>query len=484
MRKTNLLFILSDEHNRDFIGCYGNPAAITPNIDRLAAEGARFKSAYCNSPLCCPSRASMMTGQYPNQTGYWDNTFAYDGRIRGWNHILREQGHEVVSVGKLHFRSSEEDNGFSEEILPMHIVGGIGDLLGLIRDDIPLMEKFRGYITGAEAGESTYTEYDMKITELAVEWLRKRAEAEAEKPWVLHVGYVAPHMPFIAPQQFFNLYDSDKLPLHFLDSVQLTEEHPYITTLKKHLGLEVGFEEKQLRQVIAAYYGLCSFVDNNIGKLLDCLEETGLMSNTRIIYTSDHGECMGKRGLWGKSTLYEESVAIPLIISGPGIAPGTVCDQPVSLVDLFPTVLKCVGADISPEDLLGKAGKSLFEVLELSGGSRAVFAEFHGGGTNDACFMVRTGSFKFICHINHPSQLFDLENDPGELHNLIEEPDYQEIRAQLEEILQKIADVEETNQRAKADQQSKLNLHGGKEAVLNRGSFGYTPTPGEQVIYK
>ena len=175
MQGTNLLFLLSDEHNPTALGCSGHPMVRTPNLDRLAAQGTRFAEAYCPSPICVPSRASLATGRYVHTIRYWDNAHPYDGKIPGWGHRLMDQGHRVTSIGKLHYRDTRDPNGFDEEILPLHVVDGIGDLLGLIRDDLPPRLKNRGYITGAGPGESSYTAYDHQITEASLRWLHDEA---------------------------------------------------------------------------------------------------------------------------------------------------------------------------------------------------------------------------------------------------------------------------------------------------------------------
>jgi choline-sulfatase len=460
MDKTNLVLVLSDEHSRGFMGCSGHPFIRTPNMDRLARQGARFQAAYCTSPLCCPSRAGIMTGRYAYQTGYWDNIFAYDGKVKSW-------AHEGMN-----------------ELMPMHIVDGTGDLLGLIRDEIPQMSKFKSYITDAGPGYSTYTEYDRHITETAVEWLEASSRKSYEKPWVLVVSLVAPHMPFVAPSQFYDWYEQyvasmDTMTNYGGDS----EEHPYVKRLKRYLGIEGGFSEAETRKVIAAYCGLISYLDHNLGRIMDTLERTGLSSNTRIVYTSDHGECMGQRGLWGKSTLSEESAGVPLLFSGPDIVPGSVCDRPVSLIDLYPTMLEAtVGKEnLAPSDL---PGISMFDSMYNEDRQREVVSEYHGGGSMNGCYMIRKGKFKYIHHLEEECELYDLAQDPYELRNVIWKSDYFEVSCMMRQALLDLLDPEQVNTLAKNDQFRRLQEHGGKEQILRRGSFGYTPAPGEKVEYK
>src|SRR6478752_6706870 len=193
MTPKNLLIIISDEHNPKTLGCYGHPIVKTTHLDRLAGCGIRFTKAYCNSPVCIPARAVIATGRYINQIGFWDNADPYDGSIPSWHHRLRQAGHQVVSIGKLHFRSDEEDSGFSDAIIPMHVVDKKGDLLGLIRDDLPVRGAAYKMAKMAGPGESVYTQYDRDIAARAQVWLRKEAGKHSGKPWVLFVSFVAPH---------------------------------------------------------------------------------------------------------------------------------------------------------------------------------------------------------------------------------------------------------------------------------------------------
>src|SRR6266481_6177207 len=184
MKPANLLFILSDEHSRRVLGCYGHKMIRTPNLDRLAARGVRFTDAYCNSPICVPSRAALATGRYVHQIRFWDNAIPYDGSVPSWGHRLRAAGHHATAIGKLHFRSAEDDNGFAEEVMPLHVVDGIGDPLGLLRDPLPVRKAALRLANDAGRGNSTYQDYDDQITAAAVDWLKRRAAAQEGKPWV------------------------------------------------------------------------------------------------------------------------------------------------------------------------------------------------------------------------------------------------------------------------------------------------------------
>ena len=195
MKPTNLLFIMSDEHNRRILGCDGHPMIRTPNLDGLAARGTRFTDAYCNCPICVPSRASFATGRYVHEIRNWDNATPYTGTVPSWGHRLSRNGHRVTSIGKLHYRSSQDPNGFDEEIMPLHVPNGIGDPLALIRDDPPARKETLKLGPEAGRGDSTYQAYDDRIVAASETWLRARISEPAEKPWVLFVSLVCPHFP-------------------------------------------------------------------------------------------------------------------------------------------------------------------------------------------------------------------------------------------------------------------------------------------------
>jgi len=359
----NVLFILSDEHARDISGCYGNKIVRTPNIDALSAQGVTFDNAYCNSPICVPSRASLATGKYPHQTRYWDNAHPYDGQISTWHHELRDTGHEVVSIGKLHYRSENDDSGFSECHHPIYVPDGQGDTLGLLRKDARPRQAARAMADKAGSGQSGYSNFDTNVTDAAVSWLEKKSNLteNADKPWALFVSLVNPHFPLIAPKEFYDLYEDVQIPMphHYLENER--PSHPGIDAYRHSFNYDDYFDEDTVRVATRAYYGMCSFLDHNIGRVLSALSRSGQAEETLVIYTSDHGESLGNRGLWGKSVFYEDSCAVPMMIAGPDVAKGQRCDTPVSLVDIYPTIVEAVGCTATDmkNDLPGDSLKAL-----------------------------------------------------------------------------------------------------------------------------
>lgn len=476
----NLLFILSDNHNRAFSGAYGHPQAATPCLDALAARGVTFDAAYAASPLCCPSRAALATGRFPHQTGYWDNAIAYDGRVTSWMRRLRDQGHEVVSVGKLHFQGAGNDNGFSEERHAMHILDGRGGVHMLLRgfdDERVNRGQFDLYMERSGIGAAPYQPYDQKITESAIDWLAERRRRGGERPFVLFVSYPSPHPPFSVPAEFWRGIDETNVRLPAGWHPEQRGEHPADRHLRHIMGTGPLDDEARVRRIQAGYLALIAHLDAEIGKLLQGLEAAGLAADTRVLYTSDHGDLVGQRGLLGKSCLYEGAIGVPLIVAGPGIPAGRSAAQIASHVDLFPTIVESVGAGLGEEDA-DLPGRSLWPALQGREAAVRGFAEYHAVGSKAGMFMLRDGRWKLIHHVGMPAQLFDLEADPDELLDL--GPDHPQAR-HLETLLRQICDPEAVDARAKADQRAKAEFWGGRDAVAREGLLVYTPPPGAEA---
>ena len=389
-------------------------------------------------------------------------------------------GHEVVSIGKLHYRSSDDANGFTREIVPMHVYDGVGWLASLLRDPPTPMGAIEKMAAQVGPGETSYTAYDREVTRLACEWIADKAARPTEKPWVLFVGLIAPHFPLIAPQRFYDLYDPDEIPPPRHYAMSERPKHPVIENLRRMSDYDATFDAESLRQARTGYYGLCSFLDDNIGRITDSVARGDLGDRTRIIYSSDHGDNMGHRGLWGKSVMYEDSVAIPLIAQGPDLPAGKVIETPASLVDLHPTLLEFAGQQPSEADA-ALPGVSLAALLDDPDPERAMFSEYHDWASITGMFMLRKGRWKYIAYPGYDPQLFDLRADPHEATDLGRDAAYAAVRATLDQALHHIVDVDAVNRAAFADQARRIALHGGREAILKTADLGYTPPPGADL---
>jgi choline-sulfatase len=478
MRPHNLVVIMSDEHHPRAMGVAGHPLIHTPHLDRLAARGTRFGAAYCNSPICVPSRASFATGRYVHELGTWDNAMAYTGKVPGWAHALQRSGHRVDSIGKLHYRNAEDPTGFDHQYHAMHIYGGYGMVWGALRDGTAdFRERAHAMMQPIGAGTSKYNIYDDRIATEAERWIARAAQETHHKPWVLFVGFVAPHFPLTVPQEFLDLYPVQNMPLPRLHPSRGTPRHPWLEASHRMHPVDDAFDDAGRRHATACYYGLCTWVDRQVGRVIDALEEAGLTDSTRVVYTSDHGDNIGARGIWGKSTHYDDAAGVPMILAGPDVPEGRVCLTPVSLVDLAPTILDAVG-EPPYTWARGLPGRTLLEIgNQRDDLERTVFSEYHAFASPTASFMLRNGRYKYNYYVGYPPELFDLDADPGEERNLAGDPAHRAMLAAMERQLRAMLDPEAVEARVKADQAALIARHGGPEKASNVGAPGATPAP-------
>jgi choline-sulfatase len=466
---------MSDEHQARAMGCAGHPFVRTPNLDALAARGTRFTDAYTPSSICVPARASFATGRYVHQTRLWDNAMPYTGEIPGWGHALQAKGVPVDSIGKLHYRSEEDPAGFDTEHIPMMVAGGVGMVWASIRkEDERIMGKGRMLGEYIGPGTSRYTDYDAAVTKRTEQWLMERAASDDNRPWCLYVGLVAPHFPLVVPQEYYDLYPVNSLPDVKLHPRNGYVRHPWVEKQNAFMDSEAKFADEEERlSAIASYYGLCSWLDYNIGEVLSGLQASGMMDNTTVVYTSDHGDNVGARGLWGKSNLYQESVSVPMIMAGPDVPKGT-CETPVSLIDLSATITSHFGADLN-----GVGGARSLENIarEPDDKSRVIFSEYHAAGAVSGAFMLRKGRFKYNHYIGFAPELFDLEADPEEMTDLASDPIYADTLVAMQTDLRAICDPDAVDAQAFADQADLIERLGGRDAAVKLGAPGATPPP-------
>ena len=473
----NLILIMSDEHQGRALGCVGHTFVKTPNLDKLANNGMVFSNAYTSCPICVPARASFATGLPVHKNRLWDNAMPYYGQKPSWGHSLQSRNVPVESIGKLHYRSQEDNDGFDEKHIPMMVVNGVGMVWGSIRRENDRKKVFRdermlGTYIGP--GTSKYTEYDEAVVSKTINWLENKKKNNSTKPWCLYIGLVAPHFPLVVPQKYFDMYPRETLPDIKLDPYRGYKMHPWISKQNELRNSNNQFKnEEEKWAAISAYFGLCSFLDDNIGKIVTSVTENGFLDNTTIIYTSDHGDNVGARGLWGKSNFYEESCSIPLILSGPKIKKGT-CKTPVTLMDISETIVDHFSCE-SPNN---GPGESIYKIADATyNNERIAFSEYHASSSISGAYMIRKGRWKYIYYVGFEPELFDLENDPDELSDLSQKSEFIDICNELKRDLYNICDPEVMNKLAFEDQDKMIKSYGGIEAAGNLGATGATPPP-------
>ena len=297
MTKPNFLIIMSDEHAPMYSSVYGHPIVQTPNMERLANAGATFDAAYCNSPLCTPSRMSFMTGRFVNKIGTWDNVTPLRSDAVTWAHRLRAVGYDVALSGKQHFGGPDQLHGFQQQLArdlhaewnhPIHLWDD-----GIVPAAQPWQEVYQ-----AGPGRTVELDVDDLAGERALEYLRD--PARHDKPWALNASFIAPHFPYVVPQKFWDMYPPDEMDLPLIPVGHLDNLPPMARRLRRMFGFP-QYPDDVVRRARAGYYALISYFDEKIGELLDTLESTGQKENTVIIHLSDHGDMNGEHGLWRKS---------------------------------------------------------------------------------------------------------------------------------------------------------------------------------------
>jgi len=459
--RPNIIVIISDEHNAGVLGCYGNDIARTPNLDALAARGVVMENAYCNSPLCAPSRLSFTAGKYVSRVGAWSNNcWLPSDDYPSLPRLLDAAGYTTVLCGKMHYDPTRR-YGFTQEIGPLEgwqsntyfFKTGTGKRRD--PDDLrPRPGHSKRFNDFRASDTSPVFTFDTKVTEAAAQFLRQRRHSDG--PFFMLAGYIAPHFPIIAPEPHWRNY-AGRVPMPVIPEGHL-EAQPL-----NYKHLRIGFNVEDAPDAIVRkgrelYYGLTQWLDERVGTLLDALMESDVADNTMVVYTSDHGEHMGAHGLWWKNSLYDDAAKVPLIVSWPerwtgGRHRAAAC----SLVDLGQTIADLAEVE-TPDDWNGDSLCPYLDNADAGWKDRAV-SEYYAHNIASGYAMLRTGRFKYVYHVppdeKHPAEreLYDLEADPGEFINLAGRPEHKErvntLHAALIEELG--AHPDENEQRCRAD---------------------------------
>lgn len=434
----NLLFLFSDQHAFHVAGCYGDGLAETPNLDRLSANGVTFDAAYCPSPICVPSRMSMLTARHPSAQQCWTNDDFLVSDRATWPHALGAAGYRPILVGRLHAMGPDQLHGYAERQIGDHSP----NWGGVPRHDMGVLNEtndpHRASVVRSGPGESVYEVKDRDVTRAAVETLNRigiARRAGDDSPFALTVGFMLPHPPYVATKADYARF-AGRVPPPRLPRGTTGSDHPWLAWWRSNRGIEEVDSADALR-ARAAYYALTYRLDVMIGEVLDALDRNGLSENTLIVYSTDHGDQIGERGLWWKHTFYEESVRVPLIMSWPGRIPrGERRTQVVNLIDLTATMLDALNAPPLPH----AQGRSFLDVARESSTPwlNETASEYctdevpvWTGGMAVRQRMLRSGEWKLIYYHGYPPQLFNLADDPDELRDLAAIPAFSQVREKL-----------------------------------------------------
>jgi arylsulfatase len=463
MTRPNVIWICTDQQRYDTLGCYGNEAVRTPNVDQLASRGVQFNRCFSQSPVCTPSRASFLTGRYPRTTRCRQNGQAMPADEVLVTKLLADAGYTCGLAGKLHISPC------NPSVCPS-VEPRIADGYSMFHwshhpmPDWPtneylrwLHEKGARYATPKLEG-SRYVERGMPAELHQTTWCAQMAinfiEASAgfDTPWLFSVNMFDPHHPFDPPAEYIERYlvKLEDVPLPNYVPGELDDKPEF--QRRDHLGAYdrpgwfaySDMSPDDHRLIRAAYWAMCDLIDEQVGRLLDALERTGQLDNTLVVFTSDHGEMLGDHGIYLKGAyFYEPAIRVPLIVAGPGVASGVTSDALVELMDLAPTLLDAAGEPRYP----GMQAKSLWPLLtgraDPASHRDDVYCEYYNPHTykHAQITMVRTDRHKIaVCHGLHTGELYDLVADPNETRNLWGDPDYADVKAaMIERVMDRMA---------------------------------------------
>lgn len=432
-RQPNILFLMADQMTVSALPFYGHPLVKTPHLSRLAAEGVVFDSAYCNSPLCAPSRFSLMSGQLPSRVGGYDNAGDFPADTPTFAHYLRDAGYYTALSGKMHFCGPDQLHGFEKRLTTDIYPADYGWSVDWENFD-SRPSYYHNMASVKQAGpcvRSNQLDFDDEVTFRARRFLYDYARGSEQRPFCLTMSLTHPHDPYTIPQEYWDRYAHEDIDM---PSVPYARElmDPHSKRLRHVYQLDENtLSDDDIRNARHAYYGEISYVDDQIGTVLDALAESGLDKDTIIVFAGDHGDMLGERGLWFKMSWFEGSARVPMIIHAPDRFQPARVRESASNLDLLPTFAAFAHDGGEPEYAVPLDGRSLLPHLEGKGGHDEVIGEYLAEGAIAPLLMIRRGRHKFVYSAPDPDQLFDLEADPDELNNLAGDAAYREVCEQF-----------------------------------------------------
>jgi len=443
MSQPNIVVVMADQLAPQFTGAYGHAVAKTPHIEALAKRGMRFDAAYCNSPLCAPSRFSFMSGQLVSRIAAYDNASEFKASVPTFAHYLRSLGYRTCLSGKMHFVGPDQKHGFEDRVTTDIYPSDFAWTPDWEAHDERIDKWYHNMQTVKESGMAITTfqiDYDDEVGFAARRWLLDVARDNAQgtrKPFAMVASFIHPHDPYVARPEWWNLYDDADIDLPAYVP-PLNELDPFSRRVMD--GIEAStvlLTNEEIVRARRAYLANVSYFDSKVGQIAATLDEIGELDNTVFVVTADHGDMLGERGLWYKMNFFEHSARVPLVMAGPGIVHG-VNSNACSLVDLLPTFVDIAGGS---ESLYGEPidGRSL---LPLARGEHdpidEAVGEYCAEMTPYPVIMIRRGPLKYIHCDYDPAQLYDVVADPFEKHNLASNPSYAEhVKAFADEVTER-----------------------------------------------
>lgn len=462
--RPNILLVMADQMAGPALPVYGHTVVKTPHISRLAEESVTFDAAYCNFPVCAPSRFSMLSGLYATRIGAYDNAAEFPASRMTLPYYLRTLGYHTALCGKMHFVGPDQLHGYHER-LTTDIIGADFALTpdwSSGEPDSPAGATLKTILDAGHCIRSLQIDYDDEVEHCAIQKIYDLARAPAQQPFFLTVSFTHPHAPFTASLEHWNRYRDDEIDLPSVAPLAADEQDMQSIWLAKAREADrYPIDDALTRNARHAYYGMISYIDDKVGRILDTLRNTSLDRDTVVIFLSDHGEMMGERGMWFKSTFFEWSARVPLIVRWPGVFQPRRVQSVVSLLDLLPTLIELGGGDVKSTPVEPLDGDSLVGLLKHGAdASRAdsAISEYTADGVCAPCRMIRKGRYKYVYVHGHPPQLYDLGTDPRELENLAGADRMAAVERELHEALLAGWDPEAITAKIVRSQQHRLRI--------------------------
>lgn len=478
----NILFIQVDQLNPHSLAAYGNQIVKTPHIDALAATGAVFETVYCNFPLCAPSRFSMATGSLCSVNGAFDNAADMSAEFPTYAHYLRQRGYQTALSGKMHFIGPDQYHGFERRLTPDLYPADFSWVPNWADEGDRDTNDPQSVLVAGVCERSVQIDFDEDVCFQAKRHLYDIARSPDDRPFFLQVSFTHPHEPYLCTRPYWDLYDGADIPLPDVGALPAGSHDAHSVRILQDFGmLDYRFSDEDIIRARRAHYGAVSYIDSLIGQIIQTLKSTGAYDNTVIIFTADHGEFLGERGMWFKKHFFEPSLRVPLIMAAPWITPQRITEC-ASLVDMLPTFAGLAQGALFSPDSPDLEGEDLNQYLGARSqtAQRAIYAEYLAEAALAPIFMIRKGRYKFISSPADPELLFDLDADPHERMNLASEADYEALVTQFQAEVRAKWDAEELTDRILASQRRRLSVqsaHG--HGIPPRWNHG--EKPGEPV---
>jgi choline-sulfatase len=472
-QQPNIILVMADQLTAFALSAYGNQVTKTPHIDQFARQSTVFNNAYCNYPLCAPSRFALMSGRLPSKIAAYDNGAEFPASVPTIAHYLRDAGYYTCLSGKMHFVGPDQHHGYEQrlttEIYPADFSWTPPEIYDELTD--PELAQNDGPAPGVSTVEtitdagpkarSMQMDYDDEVMHRARQHLFDRTRHGDSRPLFMTVSFTQPHDPYVSRQEFWDLYRDEDIDLPRVAPIPPEHMDAHSRSLYFHYSLhKFNVTDAIYRRARHGYYAMISDIDQKFGQLLQTVDECGMADNTIILLTSDHGDMVGERGLWFKKNLFDPAIRIPMMLRMPGCSenprsekqrsekqrsekqrseqqyleqqrPPQRVDTPVSLLDILPTLADIAGIDTVSSEL---EGQSLVPLLQATTGTQQhtpVYAEHLDGGTIAPRVMLRRNDLKIVHSLAYPTQVYHLAEDPLELNNLADDPDWADTTAAL-----------------------------------------------------